>query len=176
MAAYIVKHGYKFPIEILEVSEGLGFALVQQDNADIVLEIAPETQDNYICCIPNFAEPNFAELWAEAVEEGWIIDDDRGFDYKLGLNTSMYKKAPDLIPFLQQWTWDDKMQSVFVKKFKEYDENPYSVRLEDVQATAIWFLENNDDWRALLQNDVERAVDSALSKEPEYTPCRKARC
>tara|TARA_B100001750_G_scaffold233294_1_gene233357 strand:- start:1182 stop:1538 length:357 start_codon:yes stop_codon:yes gene_type:complete len=82
----------------------------------------------------------------------------------IAMNTNLVDDAPELIPFFRSWDWSAGNQLVAETWLGENKDN-YSSSAEGFAATAVWYLKNNDAWKAWLPSDVLAKVEKALAAE-----------
>ena len=94
-------------------------------------------------------------------KECWDSDQGCAFAESLVLvavNQSLLPRAPDVIAMLQKWEFTI---DIYKGIFQWMDSNPGSEPSE----AAIWFLNNNDDWKDWVTTDAAAGVKAALANE-----------
>ena len=97
--------------------------------------------------------PYSAECWAA----------DKGCAYpeaivKIMVNSSLAERAPDIVEFLEKWTFKAADQIEAELWMEENNETP--------DVGALWFLRNyRDTWASFVPDDVAKRVDEALEDE-----------
>ena len=71
-------------------------------------------------------------------------------EVRIGLQSTLASRAPDWIPFFQNWDWnfDNQMSSEEWHEDNRYDLSMTGYSDEEIhEATAVWYLKNHDDWK-----------------------------
>ena len=82
----------------------------------------------------------------------------------IAMNTGLVQDAPYLISFFNKWDWSAGNQLVADAWYGDNSEN-YDTSEEAFEATAVWFLSNNDAWQSWVPEDVLANVLGALAQE-----------
>ncbi|HCE74996.1 MAG TPA: hypothetical protein DEP04_00075, partial [Dehalococcoidia bacterium] len=82
----------------------------------------------------------------------------------IAMNTNLVQDAPYLISFFNQWDWSAGNQLVADAWYGDNSEN-YDTSEEAFEATAVWYLSNNDAWQSWVPEDVLAKVQAALAQE-----------
>ena len=82
----------------------------------------------------------------------------------IAMNTNLVQDAPYQIRFFNQWDWSAGNQLVADAWYGDNSEN-YDTSEEAFEATAVWYLSNNDAWQSWVPEDVLANVQAALAQE-----------
>jgi glycine betaine/proline transport system substrate-binding protein len=80
----------------------------------------------------------------------------------IAMNTELVKDAPYLIEFFNNWDWSAGNQLAADGWYGENSGN-YGSSEEAFEATAVWYLSNNDAWQSWVPGDVLENVLAALA-------------
>jgi glycine betaine/proline transport system substrate-binding protein len=81
----------------------------------------------------------------------------------VAMNTETASVASDLIPFFRNWEWDLPQQSAAEGWYGD-NKDDYDSDAEAREATAVWFLSNNDIWKDWVSEEVVANVEAALAQ------------
>ena len=81
----------------------------------------------------------------------------------IAMNTDLVHEAPYLIKFFNNWDWSAGNQLVADAWYGD-NNGDYGSSEEAFEATAVWFLSNNDSWQSWVPEDVRDSVLAALAK------------
>ena len=81
----------------------------------------------------------------------------------IAMNTDLVHEAPYLIKFFNNWDWSAGNQLVADAWYGD-NNGDYGSSEEAFEATAVWFLSNNDSWQSWVPEDVRDGVLAALAK------------
>ena len=81
----------------------------------------------------------------------------------IAMNTELVHEAPYLIKFFNNWDWSAGNQLVADAWYGD-NNGDYGSSEEAFEATAVWFLSNNDSWQSWVPEDVRDSVLAALAK------------
>ena len=81
----------------------------------------------------------------------------------IAMNTNLVEDAPYLIKFFKNWDWSAGNQLVADAWYSDNSDN-YGTAEEAFEATAVWFLKNNDSWQTWLPDDVKEKVLAKLNE------------
>ena len=79
----------------------------------------------------------------------------------IAMNTELVHEAPYLIQFFNKWDWSAGNQLGADAWYSENSGN-YDTSEEAFEATAVWYLSNNDAWQSWVPEDVLAKVLAAL--------------
>ncbi|MDC0035200.1 hypothetical protein OAJ44_02420 [Chloroflexi bacterium] len=82
----------------------------------------------------------------------------------IGMNTNLVSDAPYLIKFFNNWDWSAGNQLMADEFYGDNSDN-YDTSEEAFEATAVYYLSNNDAWQSWVPADVLEKVLAALAKE-----------
>ena len=82
----------------------------------------------------------------------------------IAMNTGLVEDAPYLIKFFNNWDWSAGNQLAADGWYGANSEN-YDTAEEAFEATAVWYLSNNDAWKSWLPDDILENVLGALANE-----------
>ena len=86
----------------------------------------------------------------------------------IAMNTELVNDAPELIEFFQNWDWSAGNQLAAEGWYAENKEaltDAGKTSEEIYSATGVWYLQNNDAWKAWVPLPVLDNVARALAKE-----------
>ena len=81
----------------------------------------------------------------------------------IAMNTALVEDAPYLISFFNKWDWSAGNQLVADAWYGEHSDR-YDTSEEAFEATAVWFLKNNDSWQSWVPDDVREKVLAAIAE------------
>ena len=82
----------------------------------------------------------------------------------IAMHTGLVEDAPYLIKFFNNWDWSAGNQLAADGWYGANSEN-YDTAEEAFEATAVWYLSNNDAWKSWLPDDILENVLGALANE-----------
>ena len=82
----------------------------------------------------------------------------------IAMNTSLVEEAPELIGFFRNWDWS-AVNQLAADSWHAENKGNYDTSEEAYSATGVWYLKNNDGWKAWVPADVLARVEAALAQE-----------